>query len=120
MNKPSSRYLTHDFVVYQGLTLKELLVTAAVGMLGVSLAAALMGLFFGCPGLSAAFGLVLGFLIGIRVFPHWVAKAKAGKPQGYVRKRLVIAAAGKGLCQSPYVNHQGIWRKQRLVGEKHV
>lgn len=120
MNKPSSRYLTHDFIAYQGLTLKELLITGIVGMVFVCVVMTLVGFVLGWPGTSAALGLVLGFLGSARVFPKWVAKQKVGKPQGYVRKRLIIQCADWGLIQSPYLRHQGLWRQQRLVGEKHV
>lgn len=120
MNQPSSRYLTHDFLVYQGLSLKELLVTGVLGMLLVSLGFTLLGYCLGWPGVCASIGLVLGFYLSARVFPKLVARKKQGKPHGYLKKWLIISLSHKGLMRSPYISYRGIWRKQRLLGEKHV
>lgn len=117
MNQPSSRYLTHDFIAYKGLTLKELLLTGVLGMSAVCLAMTLIGLCLGCTWVFSGVGLILGFFMGVRILPLWVANQKAGKPYGYVRKKLIIRCARLGLIHSPYLDYRGVWRKQRRVGE---
>ncbi|STX55523.1 Uncharacterised protein [Legionella beliardensis] len=61
MNYPSSRSLTHDFIAYQGLTLKELLLTGLIGMGLTCVLMTIVGALLGRAGTAGALGLVLGF-----------------------------------------------------------
>ncbi|STX81568.1 conjugative transfer region protein [Legionella busanensis] len=120
MNGPSSRTLTHEFIAYQGLTLRELLVTGLLGMGVTCFFTTIIGGLLGWTGTAGALGLVLGFFLSVRVFPYRLARHKQGKPTGFLRKKLVIQVSRVGLIKSPYLCHQGFWRKARLLGGRDV
>lgn len=114
MNKPSSRHLTHDFIAYLGLSLNEFLVTGTAGMIFFILLGLLLGLFIGW---FAAFTVFPGFYISVRVLPRIIARLKAGKPHGYLKKALLIKLSAMGFIKSPYLKHVGLWQRQRLIDE---
>ena len=115
MKQPTSCYLTHDFVVYKGLTLKELLLTGVVGLGAFCFLMTVLGFFLGYPGVCAALGLILGFIFSVRVLPQRLSNLKQNKPYGYLRKSMMIKAASIGLIQSPYLTYCGLWRTARLL-----
>lgn len=121
MKSPSSRHLTHDFKAYKGLSLQELIVSGVFGIVvGMLLFAILGGLMFSRPGISAGVGVIAGFFAGIRLLPGLLSRLKEGKPEGYLKKSLLVQLAKTGLIQSIYLKHQGKWRTSRSLGDKHV
>lgn len=120
MNNPSSRHLTHDFPAYKGLTLRELFVLVVTTTLATFLFSIIAGAFLGWPVLAGALGFIIGFVIAILVMPGPVSRLKAGKPQGYLVKKIRLSLSGMHLCKSPYTNHQGPWQKSRRFGGRHV
>lgn len=121
MKSPSSRHLTHDFKAYKGLSLKELIASGVAGIAsGLVLFAILGGLMFSRPGIGAGIGVIAGFFAGIRLLPGVLSRMKAGKPEGHLKKVLLITLSRKNLVRTVYLKHAGRWRCGRSLGDKHV
>lgn len=116
----SSRHLSHDFVAYKGLTLRELLMIVIVTTISTCVLLTLIGFFVGWPLAMGCFGVVLGFIVAISVAPKPIARLKAGKPHGYLLKMMRLKLAGLGVMQSPYLKHRGLWQKTKRFGGRCV
>ena len=115
MNQPSSRHLSHDYEAYKGLSLRELFWIVLVTTPVISILFSLAGLLIGYPLACGCVGFILGFIVSISFCPKRAAAIKAGKPHGYLMKKIVLLMAQWGLRRSPYIHHQGAWQKSRLV-----
>jgi conjugative transfer region protein (TIGR03750 family) len=120
MKRPSSRHLSHDFEAYKGLSLRELFWIVIVATPLTSVIFSLSGLFAGYPLAFGCVGFLVGFVLSITVCPKRVARLKAGKPHGYLLKKSILGFARWGIRTSPYLSHQGLWQKSKLIGESHV
>ena len=120
MSRPSSRHLSHDYEAYKGLSLRELFWIVMVTTPLTSLLFSLIGVFIGYPLAFGCVGFLVGFIVSITICPKRIARLKAGKPQGYLMKRILLSAVGWGLRASPYLSHKGVWQKSKSVGETHV
>ncbi|AGN14958.1 TPA: TIGR03750 family conjugal transfer protein [Legionella pneumophila] len=115
MNQPSSRHLSFDYEAYKGLSLRELFWIVVVTTPLISMGCTLAGLFIGYPLAFGCIGFIVGFIVSITFCPKRAAAIKAGKPHGYLMKKTVLLMAKWGLRHSPYIHHQGVWQKSRLV-----
>lgn len=120
MQTPSSRHLSHDFIAYKGLSLHELFITAAVTTLCVTVFFILMGIAVGWMVAMGAIGFLLGFIIGMCFVPKYVARMKAGKPYGYLMKKLTFVLARLGLKKSHYLNYTGAWQTSKTIRRSRV
>lgn len=120
MTTPSSRHLSHDFPAFKGLTLRELIVLVLLTTGATTLLFTLVGLFFSIPGAFGCFGLVLGFIVGVSLMPKPISRLKAGKPHGYLIKKIRIKLARWGLIQPPYLAHVGLWHTSKRLGARRV
>ena len=120
MNQPSSRHLSHDYEAYKGLSLRELFWIVIVTTPTSSLLLSLIGLYLGYPLASGCAGFLVGFIVSITVCPKRVARLKAGKPHGYLMKKVLQTLVDLGLKKSPYIHYAGRWQKSKIVGGFHV
>lgn len=119
MNHPSSRHLTHDYAAYKGLSLRELFWLVLSASVIDSLGLTLVGAYFGFPLAFFCLGFFLGFIAGITVCPKQLARLKAGKPAGFLLKKIWIFLAHWGIKHTPYCHYQGLWQKSKKV-DAHV
>ncbi|KTD53486.1 hypothetical protein Lsan_3896 [Legionella santicrucis] len=120
MQQPSSRYLSHDYEAYKGLSLRELFYIAVITTPIISISFALLGFIVGYPLALACIGFVVGFIVSITICPRQAARIKAGKPHGYLMKKWILLLSHYGLKRSPYLHHRGLWQMAAIIGEKHV
>lgn len=120
MKRSSSTHLSHDFIVYQGLSLRELLTLSLYASGGMTIIGLLIGIFLGYPLMLALVGLLIGFILGVTIFPKPISRLKKGKPYGYLKKQGRLKASQLGLMKSPYLYYQGPWRKGRTIRKDHV
>ncbi|HBD7253194.1 TPA: TIGR03750 family conjugal transfer protein [Legionella pneumophila] len=120
MTTPSSRHLSHDFPAFKGLTLRELMVLVAITTGVMALVFTIIGLFFSFPGAFGCLGLVLGFIVGVSLAPKPISRLKAGKPHGYLMKKIRIKLARWGLVRPPYLAHRGLWHTSKRLGARRV
>lgn len=116
----SSRHLSHDFVAYKGLTLRELLLIVIVTTISTCFLLMFIGFLMGWPLAMGCFGVVLGFIVAITLAPKPLARLKAGKPHGYLLKVMRLKLARLGVMKSPYLKHQGLWQKSKRFGGRNV
>lgn len=120
MQQPSSRYLSHDYPAFKGLSLRELFMISLISTISTALLFTLIGgWLFGFYVASFCIGFLSGFILAVTLWPKIIAKQKAGKPHGYLRKRLMLWMVQLKLKHSPWLFYQGIWRKSRSLGESH-
>lgn len=115
MNQPSSRHLSHDYEAYKGLSLRELFWIVLITTPVISIVFSLAGLFIGYPLACGCVGFIVGFIVSITFCPKRAASIKAGKPHGYLMKKILLLLAHWGIRQSPYLQHLGVWQKSKLV-----
>ncbi len=120
MTTPSSRHLSHDFPAYKGLTLRELMVLVAITTAVMTLTFLIIGLLFRFPGAFGCTGFVLGFIVGVSFAPKPISRLKAGKPYGYLKKRVRINLASWGFVRPPYLAHVGLWHTLKRLGVRRV
>ena len=120
MTTPSSRHLSHDFPAYKGLTLRELMVLVLCTTGVFCFVFTFIGLFIGWAGALGCAGLVLGFIVAITLMPKSVSRLKAGKPHGYLMKKIRLKLARWGVIQSPYLTHHGLWHTSKRLGGPRV
>lgn len=120
MHHPSSRHLTHDFIAYKGLSIRELFILSGLSMLNFGCLFGILGLCFGFCLLGAGIGIVAGFILSLSYLPKPVAKIKAGKPHGFLFKTLKLKLIALKIIKSPYLFYQGRWDKTKRLGGKHV
>lgn len=120
MTTPSSRHLSHDFPAYKGLTLRELMVLVLCTTCVSCLVFTLIGFFLGWAGAFGCLGLVLGFIVAVSLMPKPISRLKAGKPHGYLMKKIRIKLARWGLIQLPYLAHVGLWHTSKRLGARRV
>lgn len=120
MTAPSSRHLTHDFPAYRGLSLRELFTIILVSTALFFLLFLLVGFITGWVVACACLGILSGFICAVSILPKPIASLKAGKPHGYLKKRVIIKLAALGVIQSPYLTYQGAWQKNARVRRFHV
>jgi conjugative transfer region protein (TIGR03750 family) len=120
MNRPSSRHLTHDYEAYKGLSLRELFWIVVITTPLTSLLFTIAGFILSFPLAFACVGFLLGFVLAITVCPKQVAKVKAGKPKGYLTKKMIVHLSNWGLRHSPYLHHQGPWQRAKRVRSVNV
>lgn len=116
MSQPSSRYLSHDFPAWKGLSLRELFWIVITTTPLTSLAFTIIGIFIGFPIASGCVGFIVGFLLAITLFPKSIARIKAGKPYGYVTKQATQVMVRLRLKHSPWIHYQGQWNKNKSLG----
>jgi conjugative transfer region protein (TIGR03750 family) len=115
MKAPSSRHLSHDFPAYKGLTLRELFVLiVSTTMLTCGLFT-LIGFMTRWVVAFACLGFLIGFIVAITLLPTPLARFKAGKPHGYLKKTGVLMLVRFRLKQSPYIHYTGLWRRSKHV-----
>lgn len=119
MNHPSSRHLTHDYEAYNGLSLRELFWLVLSSSLISSLGSTLIGVYFGFPLAFFCLGFFLGFIAGITLCPKQLARLKAGKPAGFLIKKVWLTCAHLSIKRMPYCQYQGLWQKSKKV-DAHV
>ena len=120
MKAPSSRHLSHDFPAYKGLTLRELFTIVVTTIAITCFFFIIIGLITGWVVALACIGFLLGFIVAITLLPKPIAQIKAGKPYGYLKKAMVLKLVRLGLKKSPYMQHKGLWLKNRRIGDPHV
>ena len=120
MKAPSSRHLSHDFQAYKGLTLRELFAIVVTTTLGTCLLFTIIGLITGWTMAFAGLGFLLGFIIAVTFLPNPIARFKAGKPHGYLMKKLTLKLVSLGFKKSPYLHHKGIWQRVKHIRRTHV
>ena len=120
MNHPSSAHLSHDFEVYMGLTLRELLLIVCLSTLSGYVFLSLLGFMVGFPLALGVVGFLLGFILGLALFPKLVAPLKKDKPHGYLKKAFLLKVVSLRFTKSPYLSHEGQWRKGLNLRKPHV
>lgn len=115
MNQPSSRHLSHDYVAYKGLSLRELFWIVLVTTPAISLIFTIVGCFIGYPLACGCVGFLVGFITAITVCPKRIARIKAGKPHGYLVKKTILLLVRWGLRSSPYTHYIGGWQKSKIL-----
>ncbi|MBA2649343.1 MAG: TIGR03750 family conjugal transfer protein [Legionella sp.] len=115
MNQPSSRHLSHDYEAYKGLSLRDLFWIVFITTPSITLLFTIIGLFTGYPVASGCVGFIVGFIVSITFCPKRAASIKAGKPHGYLRKKIILLMARWGLRPSPYIHHIGAWQKSKIL-----
>ena len=120
MNSPSSRHLSHDFPAYKGLSLREMLFIVVLTTSTVCFIFLVVGYFIGWMAACGSIGFLLGFIVSLTLVPKPIAHIKAGKPHGYLMKKLRLKLALIGVGRTPYLSYRGIWQKSRRIGGNHV
>lgn len=120
MGRPSSRHLSHDFPAWKGLSLRELFWIVVSTTPVCTVFFTFLGVFIGAPLALSCSGLLIGFILAITVWPKGVARFKKGKPYGYVMKQCMQWMVRLRLKQSPWIHYQGLWQKNKSIGEHHV
>lgn len=120
MKRPSSTHLSHDFIAYQGLSLRGLLILSLYTSSLMAILGILIGFVLGYPLMFALIGLLVGFILGVTILPKPISRLKKGKPYGYLKKHWLLKMSQLGLIKSPYVHYQGPWRRGRTIGKDYV
>jgi conjugative transfer region protein (TIGR03750 family) len=120
MKRPSSRHLSHDYEAYKGLSLRELFWIVLATTPAVSLLFSLGGLYAGYPLAFGCVGFLVGFIVSITACPKRAARLKSGKPHGYLMKKTILLLVRLHLRHSPYLHHQGAWRKSKYLRNAYV
>ena len=115
MTQPSSRHLSHDFPAWQGLSLRELFWIVIGFTPAITVLFTLGGLLIDFPVASGCIGFVVGFILAITFFPKRVARIKANKPFGYLKKQAILKMVRLRLKHNPWIQYQGKWRRTRHV-----
>lgn len=120
MQQPTSRYLSHDYPAFRGLSIRELFMISLISTMATALVFSFLGgwlLDFWVA--SFCIGFLSGFILAVTLWPKVIAKQKAGKPHGYLRKRLILLMVTLKLKHSPWLFYQGPWRQSRSLGKAH-
>lgn len=120
MKRPSSRHLSHDYEAYKGLSLRELFWIVLVTTPTISLLCSLGGLYIDYPLACGCVGFLVGFIVSITTCPKRAARLKSGKPHGYLMKKTILILVNLHFRHSPYLHHQGAWRKSKYLRNAHV
>lgn len=107
--------LNFDAILFMGCTAKELegiaFLSLVICLLGLGVITQLLfGMFL--IGIGLAFPSSVGLSC---LFAKCLQRAKWGKPEGYVKQRLLLKAQTLGLQQTIFTNRRGAWSLGRRV-----
>lgn len=117
---PSSRHLSHDYPAWHGLSLRALFYLVLIATSSNTLCFIALGFLLGCPLIIGCLGFLLSFILSITVYPKILSRLKAGKPHGYLYKKIVLGLSRMGLMKSPWMFYEGSWGTQRHLGGPNV